>query len=225
VHHSWPVRLTRTSGTARADSDWADDPVCRVIAGVPHDVRFQTKPEIALQQMRQALANGVWPAVALMDATTMVWRLAKHRCLLHPRSGRSQPAKLLRRDGTHRPVAAKALALELAADAWQTITWRDGRDTPQTSRFAGWSASATVKAAAFTTTQTLCIAAYGSLISEKETISPSGQRHMHSPSPGCAYVSHTRRFPPCHDVRVAAARVRHWLSKMSDAVGLGPVVN
>ena len=32
------------------------------IAGVPDDVRFQTKPEIALQQVRQALADGVPPA-------------------------------------------------------------------------------------------------------------------------------------------------------------------
>jgi len=47
--------------------DWADDPIRRTIAGVPDDVRFQTKPEIALQQMRQALADRVPPAVALMD--------------------------------------------------------------------------------------------------------------------------------------------------------------
>jgi hypothetical protein len=44
----------------------------------------------------------------------------------------------LRRDQTHRPVAAKTLALELAADAWQQITWRDGSNTPLTSRFARW---------------------------------------------------------------------------------------
>jgi DDE superfamily endonuclease len=47
--------------------DWADDPVRRAIAGVPDDVRFQTKPQIALQQMRQAPADGVPPGVALMD--------------------------------------------------------------------------------------------------------------------------------------------------------------
>ena len=43
--------------------DWADDPARRTIAGVPDDIRFQTKPEIALQQMRQALADGVPPGV------------------------------------------------------------------------------------------------------------------------------------------------------------------
>src|SRR6202522_1131906 len=47
--------------------DWAADPVRRTIAGVPDDIRFQTKPEIAVQQMHQALAAGVPPGVALMD--------------------------------------------------------------------------------------------------------------------------------------------------------------
>jgi hypothetical protein len=30
------------------------------------------------------------------------------------------------------------LALELAADAWQQIKWRDGSNTPLSSRFASW---------------------------------------------------------------------------------------
>src|ERR1700680_1689489 len=37
--------------------DWADDPIRRTIAGVPDDVRFQTKPETALHQMGRALAG------------------------------------------------------------------------------------------------------------------------------------------------------------------------
>jgi hypothetical protein len=44
----------------------------------------------------------------------------------------------LRRDETHRPVSAKTLAVELDADAWRQITWRDGSNTPLTSRFARW---------------------------------------------------------------------------------------
>jgi SRSO17 transposase len=143
--------------------DWADDPVRRAAAGVPEDVTIQTKPEIALQQLRQAVMDGVPPAVVLMDPaygndsklragiselglayvagilpTTMVWRPGEAPLPPVPRSGRGRPGTRLRRDETHHPVSAKTLALELAADAWQQITWRDGSNTPLTSRFARW---------------------------------------------------------------------------------------
>ena len=112
---------------------------------MPDEVRFQTKPEIALQQLRQALADGVPPGVALMDpaygndsklragiselgltyvagimSTTMVWRPGEAPLPAASRSGRGRPGKRLRRDETHQPVSAKTLALELPADAWQT---------------------------------------------------------------------------------------------------------
>ena len=142
---------------------WADDPARRAIAGVPDDVRFQTKPEIALQQLRQAVADGVPSGVALMDPaygndsklragiselglsyvagilpTTMVWRPGEAPLPPASRPGRGRPATRLRRDETHQPVSAKTLALELPAEAWQTITWRDGSNAPLTSRFARW---------------------------------------------------------------------------------------
>jgi SRSO17 transposase len=141
--------------------EWADDSARRSIAGVPNDVGFQTKPEIALQQLRQALVDGVPRAPVLMDPaygndsklragiseleltyvagilpTTMVWRPGEAPLPPAPRTGRGRPGKRLRRDATHRPVSAKTLALELAADGWQQITWRDGSNTPLTSRFA-----------------------------------------------------------------------------------------
>jgi SRSO17 transposase len=122
--------------------DWANDPVRRAVAGVPDDIRFQTKPEITSQQMRQALAAGVPPAVVLGDPayggdsnfparitelglpyavgiqpTTTVWRLGEVPLPPAPRSGRNRPTKWLRRDETHRPVSVKTLALELPADA------------------------------------------------------------------------------------------------------------
>jgi len=141
--------------------DWADDPVRRTTAAVPTEVTFQTKPEIALQQMRQARADGLSAAVVLMDPaygnngalragitelgqpyvagilpTTAVWRPGEEALPPAPSSGPGRPAKWLRRDEAHQPVSAKALAVELAADAWQSITWRQGSNAPLTSRFA-----------------------------------------------------------------------------------------
>jgi SRSO17 transposase len=143
--------------------DWADDAARRAIAGVPDDIRFQTKPEIALQQLREALADGVPSATVLMDPaygndsklragitelglsyvagilpTAMVWRPGAAPLPPVARPGRGRPAKRLRRDETHQSVAAKTLALELAPDAWQQIQWRDGSNTPLISRFARW---------------------------------------------------------------------------------------
>ena len=47
---------------------WANDPIRRDKAGVPDAVRFETKPQIALGQIRAALAAGVPPAAVLTDA-------------------------------------------------------------------------------------------------------------------------------------------------------------
>ena len=76
--------------------------------------------------------------VAGILPTTMVWRPGEAPLPPASRSGRGRPGTRLRRDETHQPVSAKTLALELAADAWQQITWRDGSNTPLSSRFARW---------------------------------------------------------------------------------------
>ena len=47
--------------------DWADDAARRRKAHVPDDVKFQTKPEIALAQIRAALAAGLARGVVLSD--------------------------------------------------------------------------------------------------------------------------------------------------------------
>ena len=138
--------------------EWADDPDRRAKAGVPEAVAFQTKPEIALRQMRQMLAAGVPPAVALADpaygndgkfragitelgvayavgvfSSLLVWRPGEAPAPPTAGSGRARPGNRARRP---RPIQVKALAKELALDAWQTITWREGSNTALTSRFA-----------------------------------------------------------------------------------------
>src|SRR3954465_11104180 len=47
---------------------WAGDPARRAVAGVPEEVAFRTKPEIALDQIRRALADGVPAGVVVTDA-------------------------------------------------------------------------------------------------------------------------------------------------------------
>ena len=47
---------------------WANDPGRRAKTGVPSDVAFRTKPEIALDLIRDALTVGIVPATLLADA-------------------------------------------------------------------------------------------------------------------------------------------------------------
>src|SRR5215204_5575652 len=47
---------------------WAKDPERRSRVGVPEAIWFQTKPDIALHQIRTALAAGISPGLVLMDA-------------------------------------------------------------------------------------------------------------------------------------------------------------
>jgi len=141
--------------------DWAADTVRRDKAGVPASITFRTKPEIALQQIKDAVAAGISPGVVLMDAgygsdtdlrtalaalglsysggvmpNTSVWPGGTGPLPPKPWTGRGRRPSLLRRDADHQPVEVKALARTLAEDAWQTITWRDGAAEPLTSRFA-----------------------------------------------------------------------------------------
>src|SRR5260370_4708629 len=48
---------------------WTDDAASREKAYVPAAIRFKTKPQIALEQIRAALKAGVAPGVVLMDAS------------------------------------------------------------------------------------------------------------------------------------------------------------
>jgi SRSO17 transposase len=141
--------------------EWADDPHARAKAGVPDDVVFKTKPQIALDQLRQTKAAGVTAPIVLADAgygndtafrdgitklgfayvvgvqsTTSLWSPGKKPLAKKPWNGRGRPTSAIRRDADHQPISAKQLALTLPPKAWRRVTWRQGSNAMLTSRFA-----------------------------------------------------------------------------------------
>lgn len=127
---------------------WASDAARRKKAGVPDQIDFQTKIEIALDQVRAACAAGLPRGVALMDAgygnhsdlrvaltalelsyVAGILSWAPGTGPLPPKPyvpGRGRPTKQLRRDAQHQPIDIKDLALDLPAKAWRTVIWREG---------------------------------------------------------------------------------------------------
>ncbi len=115
-------------------------------------MKFQTKPEIALQQIRQAVEQKVPVGVVLADAgygngtpfrtaltqlglpylvgiesSTTVWEPGQQPLPAPARKpGRGAPPKRLQRNADHQPVSVKQLALGLPASVWKEIAWRPG---------------------------------------------------------------------------------------------------
>ena len=141
---------------------WCQDTKrCRK-AGVPEEIAFQTKPEIALEQIRQAMQRQIPVGVVLTDAgygkgtqfrtaltqlglkyiagiesNATVWEPGQQPLPAPPRKpGRGAPPRRLRRAPDHQPVSAKQLALDLPSSAWKNIGWRQGSHGILRSRFA-----------------------------------------------------------------------------------------
>jgi SRSO17 transposase len=118
---------------------WADDAARREKAHVPEAIIFKTKPQIALAQIRAALAAGVAPGVVLMDAsygTNSALRASIGALALTYVAAILPTVKMRAVADRDQRVSAKQLALSLPKHAWRTITWRDGSAAPLRSRFA-----------------------------------------------------------------------------------------
>lgn len=142
--------------------EWTDDrPRCAKV-GVPDEVRFKTKPEIALDHLDNALRWGVRKRVVLADAgfgdntdfraglqqrgldyvvgiqtTIKVWAPGTS-----PNSPEQLPQKPTGRPrtrhatGEQKPLTVLELALSMGRKNLKTLTWREGVKGPQRSRFA-----------------------------------------------------------------------------------------
>ena len=127
--------------------EWAEDAERREKTEVPEEIEFQTKPEIALDQIQAAVDSGVTRGVVLADAayggntefregltelelqyvmgvqsTMTVWESGKQ-----PSPAKTQGPQ---------PVSVKQLAMKLPSKAFKEITWREGAQRKLRSRFA-----------------------------------------------------------------------------------------
>ena len=140
---------------------WAEDAERREKTEVPEEVEFQTKPDIALDQIRAAVAANLDRGVVLADAaygintefrdgltklnlqyvvgvqsSMTVWEPGKQPLPARPRGKTGRPPRLLQRTDGHQPVSVKQLAMNLPSTAFKEITWREGTDRKLQSRFA-----------------------------------------------------------------------------------------
>ena len=122
--------------------EWAEDAARRKKAHVPKAIKFKTKPQIALEQIREACAAGVPRGVVLMDASygsNSALRTNVSALGLSYVAGIVPTVKVRAvSDGgvAEQRISVKELALGLPKHAWRTITWREGSNKRLRSRFA-----------------------------------------------------------------------------------------
>jgi SRSO17 transposase len=162
-------RADETAGTSQPLSwrlflpeSWADDPGRCQRAGVPPTAVHQSKLDLALGLVDQALSWKLPPGVVLADEAyggSFEWRAAlRERGLFYcvrvpwtttgwqeaPRFGPPEPVRrgFRAKRGpllSPEPKDLLAIAQSLPASAWKRITWRQGTKGPQRSRFAALS--------------------------------------------------------------------------------------
>jgi SRSO17 transposase len=141
--------------------EWTEDDKRRRKAEVPEEIEFQTKPEIALKQIRAAAAAEVAPGVVLADAaygsntdfraaitglkldyvvgvqsSMTVGQPGQQPLPAKARGKTGRSPRLLQRSTDHQPVSVKQLAMSLPPAVFRKVTWREGAERKLQSRFA-----------------------------------------------------------------------------------------
>jgi len=131
--------------------EWAEDAKRRETAHVPKSVKFMTKPQIALLQLRDALNRGIPLGTVLMDAgygcntklrDAISEMKAPYVAGIHPHATVwvNSAGIPWREDSTEeRPAKRRQVrdvAVDLPIDAWKTIAWRQGSCELLESTFA-----------------------------------------------------------------------------------------
>jgi SRSO17 transposase len=140
---------------------WCEDRARREKAGVPEDIAFATKPQMAVQHLERLLVEGLPRYCVLADAgygtdtafrhaldtlglpymvgitsTMSVWSAGVVPLPPKRYRGHGRPPIQPRRSAKRQPVSVKALAHSLPADSYRTVSWREGTNHLLSSRFA-----------------------------------------------------------------------------------------
>ena len=118
--------------------EWTKDRERCTKAGIPRDIRFKTKPQIAFEQIRAAYDAGLPRGPVLMDCgygKDTVLRTRFTELGLTYVAGILPQTKLWA-EGRRKPYSAEKLALSLPAKAWKEVQWREGTGKRLSSRFA-----------------------------------------------------------------------------------------
>ncbi len=135
--------------------EWTKDRVRRKKVGVPKEIKFKTKPQIALEQIRWACEAGLPRGAALMDAAygrdsqlragmtelgvPYVAGIVPTILMWAPGSGPRRMDKPMNNTGRRDEpdlISAKKVALGLPKQAWRTVNWREPSADQLSSRFA-----------------------------------------------------------------------------------------
>jgi SRSO17 transposase len=140
--------------------EWISDPERRAEVGIPQEVAYRTKNDLALLGLDRVLAWGVGSRVVLADsgygnsadfrealrtrglpycvqvvATTKAWTEAPDRAV-PPRRGRGRPRKRAPTAELPQPLDLLGIARSLPSTSWKTVRWRTGSRGGLESRFA-----------------------------------------------------------------------------------------
>lgn len=138
-YYAWPV-----TGRLYLPQSWAEDEQRRQRAAIPAEVRFQTKPQIALTLIDEAQAAGVPFKVVGGDSgygdnPTFLDGLEERQVACVVGVSSNFGVQPLAEQCTEEPAPPVRRADQLIADQdeeqWQTITWRMGQDGPLTKEF------------------------------------------------------------------------------------------
>jgi SRSO17 transposase len=141
--------------------EWAEDKRRCKGAGVPKEMAFATKGELAWAQIEAALTAGIPRGTVLMDAgygdeaalrdrlsahalpyavgirpATAVWWDEHQPASAPVKQGRGRRRTRVLRDETHQPIGVRELAQALPTASYRTMTWREGTNAALCSRFA-----------------------------------------------------------------------------------------